>query len=147
MVRGLEKKFEFLEHIADAYIAAYGRTLEEAFENAALAMFEVMTDTSKVEAKVERTLEASGYDEYELLYDWLEKLLIEYYSDNLVFSKFKVESIERTPEGFRLRGKAMGEVFDPSRHESRVEVKAVTYSLMEIYRKNKIYVLKFVLDI
>lgn len=147
MVRGLEKKFEFLEHIADAYIAAYGRTLEEAFENAALAMFEVMTDTSKVEAKVERTLEASGYDEYELLYDWLEKLLIEYYSDNLVFSKFKVESIERTSEGFRLRGKAMGEVFDPSRHESRVEVKAVTYSLMEIYRKNKIYVLKFVLDI
>lgn len=147
MVRGLEKKFEFLEHIADAYIAAYGRTLEEAFENAALAMFEVMTDTSKVEAKVERTLEASGYDEYELLYDWLEKLLIEYYSDNLVFSKFKVESIERTPEGFRLRGKAMGEVFDPSRHESRVEVKAVTYSLMEIYKKNKIYVLKFVLDI
>ena len=147
MVRGLEKKFEFLEHIADAYIAAYGRTLEEAFENAALAMFEVMTDTSKVEAKVERTLEASGYDEYELLYDWLEKLLIEYYSDNLIFSKFKVESIERTPEGFRLRGKAMGEVFDPSRHESRVEVKAVTYSLMEIYRKNKIYVLKFVLDI
>ena len=146
-MRGLEKKFEFLEHIADAYIAAYGRTLEEAFENAALAMFEVMTDTSKVEAKVERTLEASGYDEYELLYDWLEKLLIEYYSDNLVFSKFKVESIERTPEGFRLRGKAMGEVFDPSRHESRVEVKAVTYSLMEIYRKNKIYVLKFVLDI
>jgi len=146
-VRGLEKKFEFLEHIADAYIAAYGRTLEEAFENAALAMFEVMTDTSKVEAKVERTLEASGYDEYELLYDWLEKLLIEYYSDNLVFSKFKVESIERTPEGFRLRGKAMGEVFHPSRHESRVEVKAVTYSLMEIYRKNKIYVLKFVLDI
>jgi len=147
LVRGLEKKFEFLEHIADAYIAAYGRTLEEAFENAALAMFEVMTDTSKVEAKVERTLEASGYDEYELLYDWLEKLLIEYYSDNLIFSKFKVESIERTPEGFRLRGKAMGEVFDPSRHESRVEVKAVTYSLMEIYRKNKIYVLKFVLDI
>jgi len=147
LVRGLEKKFEFLEHIADAYIAAYGRTLEEAFENAALAMFEVMTDTSKVEAKVERTLEASGYDEYELLYDWLEKLLIEYYSDNLVFSKFKVESIERTPEGFRLRGKAMGEVFDPSRHESRVEVKAVTYSLMEIYKKNKIYVLKFVLDI
>jgi len=147
LVRGLEKKFEFLEHIADAYIAAYGRTLEEAFENAALAMFEVMTDTSKVEAKVERTLEASGYDEYELLYDWLEKLLIEYYSDNLVFSKFKVESIERTPEGFRLRGKAMGEIFDPSRHESRVEVKAVTYSLMEIYRKNKIYVLKFVLDI
>lgn len=143
----LKKRFEFLEHISDAYIAAYGKSLEEAFENAALAMFEVMTDTSKVETKIERTFEASGYDEYELLYDWLEKLLIDYYSENLVFSKFKVEYIEKSSEGFKLKGRAMGERFDPSRHESRVEVKAVTYSLMEIYKENEMYVLKFVLDI
>ena len=47
------KKFEFLEHIADAYIAAYGKDLAEAFENAALAMFETMTDTARVEPKIE----------------------------------------------------------------------------------------------
>ena len=44
-----KKRFEFLEHTGDAYIAAYGKTLEEAFENAALATFEVMTDVEKVE--------------------------------------------------------------------------------------------------
>ena len=33
-----KKSFEFLEHMADAYIAAYGKDLAEAFENAALAM-------------------------------------------------------------------------------------------------------------
>ena len=35
-------KFEFLEHTADILIAAHGQTLEEAFENAALAI--VATD-------------------------------------------------------------------------------------------------------
>jgi SHS2 domain-containing protein len=46
----MEPKYEFLEHVSDAYIATYGRSLEEAFQNAALAMFEVMTDTHKIEA-------------------------------------------------------------------------------------------------
>ena len=40
-------RFEFLEHTADVYIRAYGKTMEEAYENAALAMFEVMTDLIK----------------------------------------------------------------------------------------------------
>ena len=42
----MKKRFEFLEHTADAYIIAYGKDLAEAFENAALAMFEVMTNTA-----------------------------------------------------------------------------------------------------
>ena len=37
-------KFEFLEHTADVYIAAYGKNLAEAFENAAFAMSNVMTE-------------------------------------------------------------------------------------------------------
>lgn len=44
----LEKKFEFFDVTADVGIRAYGKTLEDAFENAALAMFEVMTDTSRI---------------------------------------------------------------------------------------------------
>ena len=36
------KKFEFFEVTADVGIRSYGKTLEEAFENAALAMFEVI---------------------------------------------------------------------------------------------------------
>ncbi len=41
-------KFEYLEHTADVYIRAYGKTMEEAYANSALAMFEVMTDTDKI---------------------------------------------------------------------------------------------------
>ena len=57
------KKFEFFEVTADVGIKSYGKTLEEAFENAALAMFEVITDTSKIEPKIERKIEVESEDE------------------------------------------------------------------------------------
>jgi hypothetical protein len=40
--------FRFLEHTADVYIAAYGKNLKEAFENAAAAMFETMTNLNQI---------------------------------------------------------------------------------------------------
>ena len=57
--------------MADAYIAAYGRDLAEAFENAAVAMFETMTDTECVEPRVEEMVEVEGHDKQALLYSWL----------------------------------------------------------------------------
>ncbi len=141
------KRFEFLEHTSDAYVAAYGRTLEEAFENAALAMFEVMTDTSKVEPRERFEVSATGFDLYSLLYNWLEELLIIYYVNNVMLSRFKVREIAREGEEYRIAGEAYGEPFDPSRHEQRVEVKAVTYSLMEIKEKDGEYEVRVVFDI
>jgi len=141
------KKFQFLEHTSDAYVAAYGKTLEEAFENAALAMFEVMTDTRKVKPERKFEVKASGFDLYSLLYDWLENLLIIYSIHNVLLSSFKLYKIEKTNEEYVAIGEAYGEPFDPSRHEQRTEVKAVTYSLMEILKKNEEYEVKVVFDI
>ena len=64
----MERKYRFLDHPADAYIEAYGNTLEELLENSALAMFDVMVDVSKVEPKVERHVESRGFDLESLLY-------------------------------------------------------------------------------
>jgi len=143
----MNKKYVFLSHTADAYFAAYGKTLEEAFENAALAMYEVMTNTSKVAPSIEIQVEVKGFDEYSLLYNWLEELLFYTDSEQLVFSEFHVEKIEKENEEYVLRGTAKGEKFDSSKHESRNQVKAVTYSLMEINRKNSLYEVKVVLDL
>ncbi|OYT62832.1 MAG: archease [Thermofilum sp. ex4484_15] len=140
-------KFEFLDHPSDAYIAAYGRDLKEAFENAALAMFEVMTDTKSVKPVRKVEIRVNGYDLLSLLYNWLEALLYHYGVQNLVFSKFKVNYIKKERDAYVLKGEAWGEEFDPSRHEARVEVKAVTYSLMEVKEGRGGIILKFVLDI
>jgi SHS2 domain-containing protein len=142
-----KKGFTFLEHTADVYIAAYGIDLAEAFENAALAMFDVMTDVQKVSPKARDNIEVVAEDEYALLYSWLEALLVKFDVNKMLFSKFKVLSIGQDSGAFRLRAEIWGEKFNPEKHVQKVGVKAVTYHRMEIIKKPYSITLKFILDI
>ena len=143
----MKKRFRFLEHTADAYIEAYGTSLEEAFENAAAAMTDVMTELEKVEAKTEESFVVEAQDEPALLYSWLEELLLEFELKDKLYSRFEVSCIEETSEGFRLRAKAWGENYDPERHLSKVGIKAATYHQMEILKEPKDVTVRFILDI
>ena len=143
----MKKRFKFLEHTADAYIEAYGTSLEEAFENAAVAMTDVMTELEKVEAKTEESFVVEAPDEPALLYSWLEELLLEFELKDKLYSRFEVSCIEETSEGFRLRAKAWGEKYDPVRHPSKVGIKAATYHQMEILKEPKDVTVRFILDI
>jgi len=138
--------FKFLEHTADVYIEAWGTTLDEAFEQSAIAMFEVMTDTKKVKPKREYNIAITAEDEYLLLYDWLEELLFLYDTENVVFSEFSVK-ITHEKDTFVLEGIAKGEIFNSKKHEPRTEVKAITLSMMEIKKTATTVKVRFVLDI
>lgn len=141
------KKFEFLSHVADAYIAAYGSSLEEAFENAALSLTEVMTDPNTISTTIEDDISISAHDEKALLYGWLEQLILNFDIDEKIYSRFKVIEILQNDGNWKLTAKAYGETFDPSRHPSKTEIKAVTYHQMEIQRSKDCYVAKFILDL
>jgi SHS2 domain-containing protein len=140
-------KFEFLEHTADVLIAAHGQKLEEAFENAALAMFEVMTDTTKIDTVQEETVEVEAEDEYALLYSWLEALLVKFEIKGMLFSKFEIDRIQDTPDGYKLQASVWGEKFNAEKHPQKVAVKAVTYHRMEIIKEHDQITLEFILDI
>lgn len=142
-----KRRFEFLEHTADIYVAAYGRDLEEAFENAALAMFEVMTDTGKVVEKLEETMEVEGFDKKALLYNWLEALLVRFETAENLYSRFRVIRIQHIEEGFKLKARIYGEPFILEKHLSKVGVKAITYHRMEIEEKPQQATVRFILDI
>jgi SHS2 domain-containing protein len=141
------ERFEFLEHTADAYVAAYGENLGEAFESAALAMFEVMTEVKKVKPLVEDHVEVRAMDESALLYSWLEALLLKFDIKGLLFSRFKVLELKGTSDGLMLKAKIWGEKYDPQRHPQKVGVKAITYHRMEIIKEPGKVTLKFILDI
>lgn len=126
------KKFEWVEHPSDIGFRAYGENLAEALENAALALFEVMVDTSKVRPLHEVSIEFEAEDEGALLYDWLERFLYFHDAQGLVMSKFKIDKLVQRDHSFKLRARAWGERFDPKRHDARVAVKAITYHMMEI---------------
>ncbi|MCS7124850.1 MAG: archease [Candidatus Bathyarchaeota archaeon] len=142
-----KKGYTFLEHTADAYIAAYGKDLAEAFENAAVAMFDVMTTVEKVSPQVEDSVEVSGEDEHALLYNWLEELLVKAEVEGMLYSKFKILELTRDNGAFRLKARIWGEKFSPEKHVQKVGVKAITYHQMEIIRDKDKATVKFILDI
>lgn len=126
------KKFEWIDHPADAGFKAYGKNLEEAFENAALALTELMVDSDKVELKEEEKIEIQSEDLESLLFDWLDHFLYLQGAKGYIASKFEVEDIIEENDGYSLRGKAWGEKYSLKKHGPGSEVKAITYHMMEI---------------
>lgn len=139
------KKFDFLDiTTADTAFAAYGRDLNELFDNAALAMFEVMINTKKVKPEIKREIEIGAKDLRGLLFGWLNKLLVFYGSDNLAFSKFNVRIDEKN---FKLKAECFGEKINPKKHEIKTEVKACTYHKMKIEKVKDKWKAQVILDI
>jgi len=140
-------KFDFLEHTADVYIRAHGKTMQEAYENAALAMFETMTDTSKIAPTQEETVEVEAEDQYALLYNWLEALLVKFERENMLYSKFQITDWKETADTFKIKSIVWGEKFDTQKHPQKVAVKAVTYHRMVVIHEIDRVILEFILDI
>ena len=141
------RKFEFLEHQADAYIAAYGKTLEKAFENAALATFETITKINRITPKTKEIVEVEGYDQKALLYNWLEALIVKFDTTQILYNKFSIDKIQKTNKGYKLKATVQGEKYNPKKHPQKVGVKAVTYHRMEIKQTPSKTTVKFILDI
>lgn len=139
-------EYELFETTADVGVRGYGYTLEEAFENAAKAMFSVMTDLSRVRPSEEVAIEVEAEDEEALLVNWLNELLARASIRKMLFSEFKVD-VERREGIIKLRALARGEPIDWRRHELRTEVKAATYALIRVGRVNDKYVAQLLLDI
>jgi len=138
--------FEFFDVTADVGFRAYGHNLEEAFENAALAVFDIITDTKRINKQLIKRIIIESEDEKALLYDWLTELLFIHDSEDLIFCQFRVKIRKERSDKFVLVAEASGEKFNPAIHEIRDEVKAVTFHLMKIQKK-KGYTLQAILDI
>lgn len=141
-----EMPFEFFDVTADIGYRAYGDTLNQAFENAGLALFEVITDTSVLKPSIKKTISLKSEDKKALLFDWLNELIFLHDAEYLVFSCFQVDISGDEIKGYQLDAVVWGEEFEQSQHESRDEVKAVTYHLMEI-EKDDGYRIQVIVDV
>ena len=139
--------YRFLEHITDAFVEVWGTTLEEAFSQAGIALFDTMLDVKSVKTKTRVEVEANGHDQKELLYNYLEELLLLFEIKQFAIASITVSSITRTRTDFSLKAKASGEPYDRNSHGGKVEVKGVTYHLMEVERQPGSVILRFLLDL
>lgn len=140
-------RYKFLPHTTDAYIQSVGATFEEALENAGLALFDTMCNLKSISHKQVDHVEAGGADEVELLYDWLETLLLKFELKGKVYSKFHVDLTKAGSGALHVNARAYGEKYNRQVHDSKVEVKAVTYHRMEVAREGNSVILRFLLDL
>jgi SHS2 domain-containing protein len=115
--------FRILEHTADVGFEAFGSTREEAFANAARALFNLIVDLDAIETHDEVTLQIQGPDPESLLVNWLSELLYLHDAEDWLFRDFEIQHLQDDS----MSALARGEKFHRARHQTKLMVKAITY--------------------
>lgn len=133
----MAERYQLIDHTADILVRTTGKDMNEAFENAAYALFDTMCDASSVEPVKIKKVECEAGDLGQLLVDWLSRLLFLCDVDDMLFSEFEVKIT-----GTKLTAKIKGEAMDAEKHQLKNDVKAITYHMLEVDEgKNSVQVL------
>jgi SHS2 domain-containing protein len=137
--------YEFLEHTADIIIRATGRNLQEAFEQAAMGFYDVITNIEQIDHKETKIIEVAADDKENLLYNWISGLIFLFDTELFISNKIEIMKFEvkKENEEMTLSAKLVGESFEIGKHDQETEVKAMTYSFMKIGDKT----VEFTLDL
>jgi SHS2 domain-containing protein len=134
--------WEHFEHQADMGVRGFGNKPAEAFEQAALAMSAIITDLSLIEPREEVTISCQEPDQELLFADWLNALVFEMSTRNMLFSKFEVFI-----ENGHLKARALGEPIDVKRHQPTVEIKGATYTELAVHRWQDQWIAQCIVDV
>jgi len=128
----MEKDFEIVDHTADVGIVAYGADINQAFANAAKALFSLITELDDVEEILHRDTELVAPDQENLLVEWLNELIYLFDTENIVFKRFDITKLNNT----QLKARSYGEKVDSSKHRLKTGVKAATYHMLKVDKEN-----------
>ncbi len=137
------KRYEIFDHTADIGVRVFGRTLEEVFVNAAYALFDQLTDLRQVGDGAVQEISVEGSDREDLLIRWLGELLFLCQSRGYLFKNFSILSLDANS----LKALARGDIFDPSRHRFKTEIKGVTYHQVEVRQRDNGWEGRVVFDV
>ena len=140
--------FEFRDHTADVQVRSWGSSLEEAFSQTAYSLMTTITPNLKIiTTEIEKKMIIEANDKETLLVDFLSEFLYIFDVYELVFSKIHISKIEKFDDKYKLNATLRGEKFDSTKHEIGIEVKAITYSFINIEEKHDSTLIDIVFDI
>lgn len=128
----MNKSYEIIDHTADISVRVSGRDFNELLINSSLAMMDIICDLNTIEAKNKYAVKSDGNSEEQLLVNWLSELLYMHEVKRLLFSDFEI----KVNENKEVEGICKGEEIDFSRHDLLNDIKAVTYSGLNVEHKN-----------
>jgi SHS2 domain-containing protein len=132
------RRFLLIEHTADMGLVAYGKSLAEAFANAAYGLFSLIVEPNKVKEKESRKVTVQAQDTEGLLFNWINELIYIFEVERLLFKSFDITEFT----GQSLEATCWGEKYDPSRHQLKTGVKSATYHMLKVDgKKNRVQVI------
>ncbi|GBD23517.1 Protein archease [bacterium HR29] len=133
--------FEYFDHDADIGIVGRGHTIEEAFANAARAVFNIPYDLRSVTPERELTVEFDEPDPEFALVEWLNALLAASRIEGVVPAEFEIRR-----DGSRWIGRAWGTPLRPE-IERGTEVKGATLTALSVTQRDGVWEARCVVDV
>jgi SHS2 domain-containing protein len=124
-----EPYWEHFDHEADIGVRGVGNSLASAFEQAALAMSAVIAPLENIATTTSVAMKCSDADPELLFVDWLNTIVYEMATRNMLFGDYQVAIDESD-----LTATAWGEQVDVERHQPAVEIKGATYTALHVYQ-------------
>ena len=135
--------WENFEHGADIGIRGVAPSLEQAFEQAAVAMTAVITNPDHVLASKAISIHCEAPDHDLLLLDWINELVYEMAVQGLLFKRYQV-----TINDGKLSATAFGELVDRQKHQPAVEIKGATFTELHVYQQpDGLWVAQCIVDV
>ncbi len=147
IIKTLMKKYVYLEGLvtADAAFDAFGKTIEEVFENCALATAGIMIDFKTLKTKITKKIIIVAENEEKLLFNFLDQIIFLKDSEQLLFKKFKVKITNA--KQFRLESDCIGDKINQETQKLGNDLKAVTYHNFKLEQTKQGWSARIVLDI
>ncbi len=124
----MEEGYRILEHPADVGIEAFGHSLKEAFEYAALGLTSIIVEPASVDPSEQRFVSLKGTDPENLLVRWLSEIIYLYDGEDFLLSDVTVSRLDHGELEATLDGEKMIE----GKHKLRMDVKAITYHQLKV---------------
>ena len=124
----MNEKYRLIDHTADFGIQVFGSDPQELFINAALALFDVITEMDELTGRGSCHIRTSGEDWSDLMINWLREILYLWNGKERLVKSIQILSLSED----KISAKIYFDAYMPDHHTIKTEVKAVTYHQIQV---------------
>ena len=106
-------------------------------------MFDIIADLEGIKGSVTVDVDLKADSPEELLVNWLDELLYNFYTKWIIFFEFDIVELD---EG-RIKARAHGRHVGENRNRLKTEIKAVTYHDLKIKKEGAAYSVEIIFDV
>jgi SHS2 domain-containing protein len=122
------KTYTLLDHTADLKIRVTGSNMADLFQNAGLALFDLIERSDRLESGDVLEVNVGGGDPADLMVNYLRELLYLWTGREKLVKMIDILQISDTAVSVRV----CADRYQPNRHTILHEIKAVTYHQIEV---------------